>query len=104
MWVCVRRLVDGDTPQKRAETLVYVTARLSGKANKDEPVIVAFGMDVGLYDWEEKNPGEWSLRLRVHYEDYSLEDSRVEFETKTLAPLKRDWEEEEGEPRKRLRM
>jgi hypothetical protein len=29
---------------------VYVTARLSGKADKDKPAIVAFGIDVGLYD------------------------------------------------------
>ncbi len=108
LWVCLRRPVDGDTSQKRAGTLAYVTARLSGKAKEDEPVIVAFGMDVGLYCWEVKVPGgERSLGLRVHYADYSEESSRVNFETNTLAPLKRDWEEEQARKeqarKKRLR-
>ncbi|KAI9767864.1 MAG: hypothetical protein M1840_005357 [Geoglossum simile] len=89
--VCLRRPIDGDSPQKRAETLAYVTKRLSEKAKDGVPVIVAFGMNVGLYDWRRKD-GEWFLESRVHCEDYSLEDSRVEFETKTLLPLKRDLE------------
>ncbi|KAI9761276.1 MAG: hypothetical protein M1840_001979 [Geoglossum simile] len=89
--VCLRRPIDGDSPQKRAETLAYVTKRLSEKAKDGASVIVAFGMNVGLYDWRRKDgSGEWFLESRVHCEDYSLKDSRVEFETKTLLPLERD--------------
>ncbi|KAI9780472.1 MAG: hypothetical protein M1839_006746 [Geoglossum umbratile] len=92
--VCLRRPVDGDSPQKRTETLAYVTERLSEKAKDGAPVIVVFGMNIGLYDWRQKDgSGEWFLGPRVHCEDYSLENSRAEFETKTLLPLKRNWED-----------
>jgi hypothetical protein len=87
MWVCVRRPVDGDTVQKRAETLEYVEARLSGKAKEDELVMVAFGLKVGLYNCKRKDGG-LSLELRDgQYVNYSRENALLGFEYSTLIPL-----------------
>jgi hypothetical protein len=90
LWVCLRRPVDGDTPQKRAKTLEYVSERLLNEDEEIELVIVTFGKDVELYDWKgEGSGGERLSGPRIRYEDYSVEASRVDFETNILMPWKK---------------
>jgi hypothetical protein len=59
LWVCVRRLVDGDTEEKMKASLAYVRSRMRAKdhgnefgyypARDGEPVLLAFGMAVRVY-------------------------------------------------------
>ncbi|KAI9771456.1 MAG: hypothetical protein M1840_002076 [Geoglossum simile] len=91
--VCLRRFVDGDTPQKRAETLAYITARHSKKAEHGDQVIVVFGANIRLYEWRRRDDSdEWLLERRVDPESPSLRNRRYGFELKTLLRLKQDWE------------
>jgi hypothetical protein len=107
--------VDGNTPQKRKESLEYVTKRLAAKSHGDdfgyyhvrdgEPVIVTFGMDVGVFPFrkmykgnvnDNKGDEEWFLEPHARY-DYSREEQRAEMERGFLGPLKRKWEGERRE-------
>lgn len=63
--VCIRRSVDGNMSQKRADILSYVTIRLLGVDADNEVVMRIFGLAAELYFWKAREDGKLVLDLQI---------------------------------------
>jgi hypothetical protein len=102
VWVCTRRPKDGITPEQRAETLAYIAARFQAHSRSKShsglkdggPLIVAFGLSMTSYYWRKSGIDEDGFpEPYLHFDDFSIEEARSEFETKVLTPLLKEWQE-----------